>query len=273
MRFENKERKKVKSLESKIFKYLNKKQKFKKIKIEKNTKEINFFQNRYILFIIISISMFLVIIFYFLLSLILKSSSNTKINKFGKDYRIDNNADENTNLKIVQDFIYINTNGTFLYDYKKFKKMENPKISVIITVYNGEAFIKNVVRSVQNQDFHDIEIIIVEDKSEDKSIQIIKELMNEDPRIILIENEENKGILYSIVKGVLNAKGKYIKTIDVDDFLSFENSLSIMFKEIEKYNLDILGYGATQGDLDMKVYKYKHKSFHNYLDTSIIYQP
>ena len=97
--------------------------------------------------------------------------------------------------------------------------------------------------------------------------------MNEDPRIILIENEENRGILFSIVKGVLNAKGKYIKTIDVDDFLSCENSLSIMYGEIEKNNLDIIGYGATQGNLDMNTYTYTHTSFHDYFETEIIYQP
>ena len=260
---------------SKKSKYYSKKEKFKKVEIEKNISKIDLFENKSLIFIIISISVFIFIIIYAFFKLFLESSSNVsnvKINKFGKDYTIDSFNDENL-FKIVQEFITINTNGTFLYDYKKFKKMENPKISVIITVYNGEAFIKNGVRSVQNQDFHDIEIIIVEDKSEDKSIQIIKELMNEDPRIILIENEENRGILFSIVKGVLNAKGKYIKTIDVDDFLSCENSLSIMYKAIEKYNLDIIGYGATQGNLDMNTYTYTHTSFHNYLETSIIYQP
>ena len=46
--------------------------------------------------------------------------------------------------------------------------------------------------------------MIVEDKSKDKTLQIIQELMKEDPRIILIKNEENRGILYSTIKGVLN---------------------------------------------------------------------
>ena len=98
--------------------------------------------------------------------------------------------------------------------------------------------------------------------------------MNEDPRIILVKNEENKGMLHSIIIGVLNAKGKYIKIIDADDFLSFENSLSIMYEEIEKNNLDILGFGATQGQMNMTTYEYIHTSFHDYFETTpIIYQP
>ena len=164
----------------------------------------DYYKNKYLLSIIISISIFIIII-VLLFSIISKYSSNIKIDKFEKHYKINETTDESTCFKIVQEFLTINTNGTFLYDYKKFQKSENPKISIIITVYNGEAFIKNAVRSVQNQDLQEIEIIIVEDKSKDKSMEIIKELMNEDPRIVLLENEENRGILYSTIKGVLNS--------------------------------------------------------------------
>ena len=46
--------------------------------------------------------------------------------------------------------------------------------------------------------------------------------MNKDSRILLLENEENKGILYSFTKAILNSKGKYIKILNLDDLLSFE---------------------------------------------------
>ena len=105
-----------------------------------------------------------------------------------------------------------------IYDKKSFKKNKNPKISVIITVHNGEAFMKQVIRVVQNQDFHDVEIIIVEDASKDKSVQIVKELMKEDPRIVFLENQGNRGYLYSLKKGIVNSKGKYITILDVDDY-------------------------------------------------------
>ena len=97
--------------------------------------------------------------------------------------------------------------------------------------------------------------------------------MKEDPRIILIENNGNKGYLTSVVNGGLKIKGKYVTTIDVDDLFSVENTLSIMYEEIEKNNVDMLGFTSTQGILDMSNYKFTHSSFHNYFETPIIYQP
>jgi hypothetical protein len=64
------------------------------------------------------------------------------------------------------------------------------KISVVIPVYNCEKTLKAAVRSIQNQNMTNIEIILVNDFSKDKSLEIIKELMKEDPRIKLINNEK-----------------------------------------------------------------------------------
>ena len=208
--------------------------------------------------------------------LLKNSSSNIVTKKFGKDYKVDENTDENTYFKVIQEFIDINTNGTLIYDNKLFKETKNPKISIVITIHNAQAFIKSAVRCVQNQDFHDIEIIMVEDSSIDDSVKIIKELMSEDPRIRLIYNERdkgNRGYLFTMINGVLNAKGKYVMILDVDDLFSVENVFSTVYKEIEKYDIDMLGFSATQGILDMNTHKYTHTSFHNYIETSILNQP
>ena len=90
------------------------------------------------------------------------------------------------------------------------------------------------MRNVQNQDFQYIEMIIIEDDSKDASVKIIKELMKEDPRIVFLQNEGNRGYLYTMIKGVLNSKGKYILILDVDDFFSVENTFSIIYEEAEK---------------------------------------
>ena len=255
------------------FNHLNESEKFKVVKMEKSTygkkcclKNIN-------KWIIIPVFFFLYIIIFLFFILNSGISSNINITKIGKDYKIDDRFNENTYFKIVQEFINININGTFIYDNKQFRKSNNPKISIVITVHNGEAFIKNAIRSVQNQDLHDIELLIIEDMSEDNTLKIIKELMKEDPRIILLENTRNSGILYSIIKGVLNSKGEYIIILDTNGFLAFENALSIVYKECKNDNLDMLGFGATQGNLDMKTHKYIHITFHNYFQTSIIFQP
>ena len=64
---------------------------------------------------------------------------------------------------------------------------------LVISVYNGVLFIMQFVHSIQNQNLTNIEIIIVDDSSTDNSVSIIKGLMKEDPRIMLLTNKENKG--------------------------------------------------------------------------------
>jgi glycosyltransferase involved in cell wall biosynthesis len=185
---------------------------------------------------------------------------------------VDDSIDENAYSKIIQDFIFINNNNTLIYGNKDFKTKRNPKISVILSVRNGEAFIRAAVRSIQNQDLNDVEIIIVDDASEDKSVEVIKNLMDEDGRIIFIQNKENKGILYTRAIGILEARGKYMLILDVDDLFAVENAFSIMYEESEKNNLDILGFVSTQGRLNLDNFIYTRFSYHNNLETSIINQ-
>ena len=64
--------------------------------------------------------------------------------------------------------------------------------------------------------------------------------MKEDPRIVFLANTENKGALYTKTKGVLQAKGKYVMTLDVDDLYASEDAFSTLYNEAEKYDLDIL---------------------------------
>ena len=90
----------------------------------------------------------------------------------------------------------------------KFTKLNKPKITVIVPIYNSEQYIKKNIRSIQNQNMKDIEIILVNDASTDNTIKIIEELKKEDYRIKLINNERNMGILYSRCIGALNSKGK-----------------------------------------------------------------
>ena len=119
-----------------------------------------------------------------------------------------------------------------------------PKITAIIAVYNSEKTIKSAIRSIQNQKMKDIEIIIVNDASTDKSLEIIRQMQNEDKRIKIIENEENKGPLYSKSIGVIQARGKYIMQLDSDDLFINEKIFDICYIEAEKNNLDILEFSG-----------------------------
>ena len=62
------------------------------------------------------------------------------------------------NLKEIKNFIITNINGGLVNSSDIFLKVKNPKISIIISVYNGEGYLKTALRSIQNQDFKDIEI-------------------------------------------------------------------------------------------------------------------
>ena len=129
----------------------------------------------------------------------------------------------------------INNNITFI-------KSKNPKITVIVPIYNSELYIKKSIRSIQNQRMLDIEIIFVNDASTDNTIKIIEELQKEDYRIELINNERNMGILYSRCIGALNAKGKYIVPLDHDDFFFDYDVLEVIYKEAEITSFDIISF-------------------------------
>ena len=114
-------------------------------------------------------------------------------------------------------------------------------------VYNGGEYLKRSLKSVQNQKFKDIEIILVDDNSSDDSLKIIHRFMKKDKRIKLIENKENRRILFSKSFATLNSKGKYIIEIDQDDTFIGDDVFEILYKESEKYELDILHFNHTFG--------------------------
>ena len=102
---------------------------------------------------------------------------------------------------------------------KDYIKKRNPKVSLIITIYNQENFLKYAYLYIQKQKLEDIEIIFIDDASTDMSSKIIQSLMKNDKRIIYIKNKRNKGAFYSRNEGILLSKGKYILIHDPDDLL------------------------------------------------------
>ena len=88
----------------------------------------------------------------------------------------------------------------------------------------------------------DIEIILINDHSRDNSLNVILEIQKEDPRIKIINNEKNLGILYSRSKAVLEAKGKYILNLDNDDFFLDEDLFQILYEEAEEGDFDIVSF-------------------------------
>lgn len=90
-----------------------------------------------------------------------------------------------------------------------------PYFSVIIPLYNKENFVLNTIKSVLNQTFTDYEIIIIEDCSTDKSLEIVSKIENDTIRII--RHEKNKGLSASRNTGIKNANANYLAFLDADD--------------------------------------------------------
>ena len=144
-------------------------------------------------------------------------------------------------IKKINNFIYICTKGILIEDIKL--SYENPKISAIITLFNSEKTIKTAIRSIQNQNEKDIEIIIIEDCSNDNSLREIEKLKKEDSRIKIIKNKKNRGALFSKSIGALNSIGKYIFFLDSDDLFINKNLFEICYNHSEK-GIDIIEFSG-----------------------------
>lgn len=90
-----------------------------------------------------------------------------------------------------------------------------PKISVILSVYNGEKYIKEAMQSILDQTFGDFEFIIIDDGSVDKTSQVLDGF--QDPRIVRLKNEKNIGLVKSLNRGLEMARGEFIARMDADD--------------------------------------------------------
>ena len=99
---------------------------------------------------------------------------------------------------------------------------ERPKVSIVVPVHNAEIFIKETINSVLAQTYQDFELLLVDDKSTDESVDIIKSI--KDKRIKLIELKDNSGAATARNTGIEEARGRYICFLDADDLWK-ENKL------------------------------------------------
>ena len=156
----------------------------------------------------------------------------------------------------------------------QFIKKEKPNISVVIPVYNSQNIIKPVIRSIQNQNFFDLEIVLVNDFSSDNSLNIIKDLQGEDPRIVLLNNTKNMGTLYSRCIGTLAAKGKYIFPLDNDDLFYDETVFNIIYKVAIKGNFDIVEFkGAEHSNYVINTNYIKDSEYCDHQHNLVLHQP
>ena len=113
-----------------------------------------------------------------------------------------------------------------------------PKVSIIIPIYNVENYLKECLDSVLAQTLTDIEIICVNDGSTDSSLDILRQYVQKDPRIKIID-KENSGYGASMNKGLDTATGEYIGIVESDDFVK-NTMFEDLYKMANKNSLDLV---------------------------------
>lgn len=136
-----------------------------------------------------------------------------------------------------------------------------PKISILIPLYNKSKYLKRSIGSIQKQTLKDIEIILINDGSEDNSLEILKEMVRNDSRIKIFNNEQNRGGLYSRARGILNSKGEYIMELDADDELEGVDNLEYLYKKAYMSKVDIISFSF--------LFKVKNENNINKINTKI----
>ena len=119
--------------------------------------------------------------------------------------------------------------------------MEQPKISIIIPVYNGEVYLEDCVKSVLGQNFRDFEILLVDDGSTDSTWDICRRLAAADSRIKPI-HKQNGGVSSARNAGIEAASGAMLLFVDGDDELK-ENGLEALIEAQQRTGADIVAAG------------------------------
>jgi len=149
---------------------------------------------------------------------------------------------------------------------KKFKKKKKPKVSVISPLHNREKFLKTFLNSIQHQNYDNIEIIFVDDKSTDNGVNLLEKYQKKDKRIKIIKNKRNKGTLIARNIGVLYSQAKYLILPDPDDIIS-NDIIKICLYYAEKYKFEIVRFYAYSGKKMIDI-KFATKS-----ESRPVYQP
>ena len=122
----------------------------------------------------------------------------------------------------------------------------NPLVSVIMPVRNAEAFLAEAVSSILEQSWQNLELIIVDDASTDKSREVVRDFS--DPRIRLLKNERHSGVAASTNLGIADSRGDYIALMDADD-ISLPERLEAQLTFLEN-NREIMILGTTSQVID-----------------------
>ena len=125
------------------------------------------------------------------------------------------------------------------------------RVSIVIPIYNSEIYLKRCLDSVINSTYKNIELILLDDGSTDKSLTICNNYQEKYKKIIRVYSHKNMGVAKTRNKGIKLATGKYIMFIDNDDFID-EDYIEKYYKVVSDNNLDVVMGGYERVDEENK---------------------
>lgn len=125
--------------------------------------------------------------------------------------------------------------------------LDKPKISIIVPVYNTANYLEECLDSLVNQSLEDIEIICIDDKSEDNSPKILEKYASKDKRIKVLYNKENTGQAIARNIAMKSVKGEYIAFMDSDDKVDLDGYEKVL-NFCEKNHLDMVLFDVVRFD-------------------------
>lgn len=127
----------------------------------------------------------------------------------------------------------------------KNKETAVPVFSVVVPVYNAERYLNKTLQSILDQDFPDFELILVDDRSTDGGLSVLKVFAEKDARIIVLNNDMNRGAAEARNRGIDIARGEYLCFVDADDYID-PGFLRHFYDALQENDCDFVKCGAYE---------------------------
>lgn len=125
-------------------------------------------------------------------------------------------------------------------------------VSILMPVYNVEQYVGRAIESIQRQTYQNFELIVIDDCSEDRTLEIVESYASKDPRITILKNDTNCKIVESLNKGLKKVNGEFILRMDGDD-ISAPNRIEMLYRYLfEHQTCDLVGSYTTSIDANGK---------------------
>ncbi|MBQ7920647.1 MAG: glycosyltransferase [Lachnospiraceae bacterium] len=134
--------------------------------------------------------------------------------------------------------------------------MDELCISVIVPIFNAEQYLVKCIDSIIRQTYKNLEILLIDDGSTDRSLDICNEFSRRDDRVVVI-HKDNAGLVAARKTGIENATGTYITFVDADDYVDID-TYEILVKKLDSPEVDIVAFGLLEEYPDRTIKKENH---------------